>query len=88
MTGGAHLKTRRTAAGLLKKGPAQKEDRPRRIGRAKGGLNPKRHAAAGQDGEPVILLRSEGQMNGQTSGHDERPGARASPGTACPPRTP
>ena len=43
--------------------PAQKGDVPRRIGRTKGGLNSKLHAACDGEGRPLILLVSEGQMS-------------------------
>jgi hypothetical protein len=34
---------------------------PRRIGRTKGGLNSKLHAACDGEGRPVVLLLSEGR---------------------------
>jgi transposase len=43
--------------------PSQKGAVPRRIGRTKGGLNSKLHAVTDQDGKPLILLLSEGQMS-------------------------
>ena len=41
---------------------AQKEDSPRLIGRTKGGLNSKLHAAYDGHGRPVLLLLTEGQV--------------------------
>lgn len=58
MIDSTHLKAHRTAASLLKKG-----DVPRPIGRTKGGLNSKLHAVCDGEGQPLILLLSEGQMS-------------------------
>ncbi|CAN7541007.1 IS5 family transposase [Pararhizobium sp. LjRoot255] len=58
MIDATHLKADRTAASLLKKGMF-----PRRIGRTKGGLNSKLHAVCDDDGRPIIMLLSEGQMS-------------------------
>ncbi|WLS03613.1 IS5 family transposase [Shinella oryzae] len=58
MIDATHLKAHRTAASLLKKGMF-----PRRIGRTKGGLNSKLHTVCDDDGRPIILLLSEGQMS-------------------------
>ncbi|MDP7426460.1 MAG: IS5 family transposase, partial [Rhodospirillales bacterium] len=43
--------------------PAQKGDVPRRIGRTKGGLNSKLHAVVDENGLPLVLMLTEGQMN-------------------------
>ena len=43
--------------------PSKKGDVPRRIGRTKGGLNSKLHAVCDEQGKPIILLLSEGQMS-------------------------
>jgi transposase len=40
-----------------------KRDVPRRIGRTKGGLNPKLHAVCDESGRLIILLLSEGPMS-------------------------
>lgn len=58
MIDATHLKAHRTAASLLKKGAV-----PRRIGRTKGGLNPKLHAFCDGNGRPLLLMLSEGQMS-------------------------
>ena len=58
MIDATHLKAHRTAASLLKKGNV-----PRRIGRTKGGLNSKLHAVVDENGRPLVLLLTEGQMN-------------------------
>ncbi|WP_148560966.1 IS5 family transposase [Magnetospira sp. QH-2] len=57
MIDATHLKAHRTAAS------AQKGAVPRRIGRTKGGLNSKLHAACDTDGKPLILLLTEGQVS-------------------------
>ncbi|WP_148560766.1 IS5 family transposase [Magnetospira sp. QH-2] len=57
MIDATHLKAHRTAAS------AQKGAVPRRIGRTKGGLNSKLHAACDADGKPLILLLTEGQVS-------------------------
>jgi len=54
-----HLKVHRTAASL-----PRKEAVPCRIGRTKGGLNSKLHAACDSQGRPLVLLLPESQMNG------------------------
>ena len=41
----------------------EKGDVPRCIGRTKGGLNSKLHAVCDENGKPLILLLSEGQMS-------------------------
>ncbi len=51
MIDATHLKAHRTAASLLKKAPV-----PRRIGRAKGGLNSKLHAVCDGHGRPLVML--------------------------------
>ncbi|MEO0624937.1 MAG: IS5 family transposase [Pseudomonadota bacterium] len=73
-----HLEAHRTAAGLAKNGGV-----PRRIGRTKGRLNSKQHAACDGEGEgegegkSLILLLTEGQV----SDHCEaRPMLTALPG--------
>ena len=43
--------------------PGQKGGVPRRIGRTRGGLNSKLHAACDGEGKPLILLLSEGQVS-------------------------
>jgi hypothetical protein len=43
-----------------------KRGSPRCIGRTKGGLNSKLHAVTDQDGRPVALLLTEGQMSDHT----------------------
>ncbi len=43
--------------------PSQKGDVPRRLGRTKGGLNSKLHAVCDDQGRPLVLLLSEGQMS-------------------------
>jgi transposase len=53
-----HLKAHRTAASLLARGTF-----PRCLGRTKGGLNSKLHAACDGNGRPVVLLLTEGQMS-------------------------
>ncbi|WJY19860.1 IS5 family transposase [Alteriqipengyuania flavescens] len=58
MIDATHLKAHRTAASLFKRGAL-----PRRIGRTKGGLNPKLHAVCDGLGRPIILLLTEGQMS-------------------------
>ncbi|MBR0662199.1 IS5 family transposase [Neoroseomonas oryzicola] len=58
MIDSTHLKAHRTAASLLQKGLF-----PRCIGRTKGGLNSKLHAACDGQGRPVVLLLTEGQAS-------------------------
>ncbi|MDK4718883.1 MULTISPECIES: IS5 family transposase [Rhizobium] len=58
MIDATHLKAHRTAASLLKKGMF-----PRRIGRTKGGLNSKLHTVCDDEGRPIVMLLSEGQMS-------------------------
>jgi transposase len=58
MIDATHLKARRTAVSLLKKGAL-----PRRIGRTKGGLNPRLHAVCDGQGRPLVMLLSEGQTS-------------------------
>ncbi|WP_439548788.1 IS5 family transposase [Falsiroseomonas sp.] len=58
MIDSTHLKAHRTAASLLKRGLF-----PRCIGRTKGGLNSKLHAACDGQGRPVVLLLTEGQAS-------------------------
>ncbi|MGY6552733.1 MAG: hypothetical protein ACXIT4_12705 [Erythrobacter sp.] len=43
--------------------PAKKGALPKRIGRTKGGLNPKLHAVCDGKGRPLIMLLSEGLMS-------------------------
>ncbi len=43
--------------------PAKKGALPRRIGRTKGGLNSKLHAVCDDQGRPLVMLLSEGQMS-------------------------
>lgn len=57
MIDATHLKVRRTAASLLKKGLVS-----RRIRQTKGGLSSKLHAVCDGASKPIILLLSEGQM--------------------------
>ncbi|MBP0492893.1 IS5 family transposase [Roseomonas indoligenes] len=58
MIDSTHLKVHRTAASLLERGLF-----PRCLGRTKGGLNSKFHAACDDEGRPVVLLLTEGQMS-------------------------
>ena len=59
MIDATHLKAHRTAAGLLEKGAV-----PRRLGRTKGGLNWKEAPpVCDQEGKPLILLLTEGQVS-------------------------
>ncbi|WP_459626077.1 IS5 family transposase [Bilophila wadsworthia] len=58
MIDSTHLKARRTAASLRKKGGSA-----RLIGRTKGGLNSKLHAVCDGHGRPVLLLLTEGQVS-------------------------
>jgi transposase len=69
MIDATHLKTHRTAASLLKKGAA-----PHRIGRTKGGLNPKLHALFDDKGRPLVLCLSEGHLLDQSMSPDPRAG--------------
>lgn len=55
-----NLKARRTTASLLKNGAL-----PRCIGRMKGGLNSKLHAACDDAGRPFVMLPTEGQTSDQ-----------------------
>lgn len=58
---------------------AQKGDVPRRIGRTKGGLNSKLHTVCDDEGRPIIMLLSEGQMSDHKGAHlilDALPPAR------------
>lgn len=56
MIDATHLKAYRTAASLLQRGF-------RHIGRTKGGLNSKLHAACDGRGRPIALLLTEGQRS-------------------------
>jgi len=63
---------------------AQKGAIPRRIGRTKGGLNSKLHAVCDDQGRPLIMLLSEGQMSdykGAALMLDALPRAKAMPVT-------
>lgn len=81
MIDATHLKARRTAAGLLKKG-----DVPRRIGRTKGGLNSKLHAVCDEVVRPIILLLSEGQMSDHRGARFHLGGASVRLHVDCGPR--
>jgi transposase len=56
-----HLKAHRTSVSLLKKGAF-----PRHIGRTKGGLNSKLHAVCDDQGRPVPLHLTAGQVSDYT----------------------
>ena len=58
MIDATHRKAHRTAASPLKKGAV-----PRRIGGTKGGLNSKLDAVCDNQGRPLVMLLSEGQMS-------------------------
>ena len=57
MIDATHLKAHRTASSLLKGGV------PRHIGRAKAGLNTKRHAVCDGDGRPLAMCLTAGQVS-------------------------
>lgn len=59
MIGAAHLKAHRTAPPLL-----QEQLLPPHIGRTRGGLNSKLHAAPDERGRPLVMLLSRGQRSG------------------------
>jgi hypothetical protein len=58
MIDATHLKARRTAASLSKKGAV-----PRRVGRTTGGLNSMLHAVRDGEGRLLVMLLSEGRMS-------------------------
>jgi len=43
--------------------PGKKGDVPRHIGRTKGGLNSKLHAVVNQDGKPLVMALTAGQVS-------------------------
>ncbi len=63
MIDSTHLEAHRTAASLLKKMGA-----PRCIGRTRGGLKSKLHAVCDEQGRPIVMMLTEGQMNDHRGG--------------------